>query len=201
MRITNPRSGLGIRERRPLGGVFCPKRIEPLRDRRFIAGDEPVAIAVGRTRLQFRSRDRRDATLNTTALVHEAYLKLVDGDRLPFDGRAHFFSAAARAMRQVIVDDARKRNRIKRGGGQRPTSLDRIGEVGGDEPAEEILALDEALVRFEAFDERAARVVECRYFAGLTVEETAEALSISPTTVKREWAAARAWLYRALANG
>ncbi len=147
-----------------------------------------------------RSRSRRDNTLNTTALVHEAYLKLVDGDRLPFDGRAHFFSAAARAMRQVIVDDARKRNRVKRGGGERPTSLDRVGEIRAHEPTSEILAFDEALKRFEAVDPRAARVVECRYFAGLTVEETAEALSISPTTVKREWAAARAWLYRALAE-
>jgi len=147
-----------------------------------------------------RSKSRRDGTLNTTALVHEAYLKLVDGDRLPFDGRAHFFSAAARAMRQVIVDDARKRNRVKRGGGERPTSLDRVGEIRADEPAGEILALDEALKRFEVIDPRAARVVECRYFAGLTVEETAEALSISPTTVKREWVAARAWLYRALAE-
>ncbi|OZC01876.1 ECF-type sigma factor [Rubricoccus marinus] len=147
-----------------------------------------------------RSRSRRDGTLNTTALVHEAYLKLVDGDRLPFDGRAHFFAAAARAMRQVIVDDARKRNRVKRGGGERPTSLDRVGEIRADEPADEILALDEALKRFEEIDPRAARVVECRYFAGLTVEETAEALGISPTTVKREWVAARAWLYRALAE-
>jgi RNA polymerase sigma factor (TIGR02999 family) len=147
-----------------------------------------------------RSRSRKDATLNTTALVHEAYLKLIDGDRLPFDGRAHFFAAAARAMRQVIVDDARKRNRVKRGGGERPTSLDRVGEPMADEPAAEILALDEALKRFEVLDPRAARVVECRYFAGLTVEETAEALGISPTTVKREWAAARAWLYRALAE-
>ena len=145
-----------------------------------------------------RAQNRRDGTLNTTALVHEAYFKLVDGDRLPFDGRAHFFGAAARAMRQVIVDDARRRNRAKRGGGVRPTSLSSVGEVGGDEPAAEILALDEALKRFEAVDPRAARVVECRYFAGLTVEETAEALGISPTTVKREWAAARAWLYRAL---
>ncbi|HIG74934.1 MAG TPA: sigma-70 family RNA polymerase sigma factor [Bacteroidetes bacterium] len=148
-----------------------------------------------------RSRSRRDATLNTTALVHEAYFKLVDGDRLPFDGRAHFFSAAARAMRQVVVDDARKRGRIKRGGGERPTSLDRVGEPAADEPATEILALDEALRTFETLDPRAARVVECRYFAGLTVEETAEALGVSPTTVKREWAAARAWLYRAMSEG
>ncbi|MEM6325867.1 MAG: sigma-70 family RNA polymerase sigma factor [Bacteroidota bacterium] len=147
-----------------------------------------------------RSLGQRDGTLNTTALVHEAYLKLIDGDRLPFDGRAHFFSAAARAMRQVIVDDARKRNRAKRGGGARPTSLDRVGEPMADQPTDEILALDEALKQFETLDPRAASVVECRYFAGLTVEETAQALGISPTTVKREWAAARAWLYRALAE-
>ena len=141
---------------------------------------------------------RRDATLNTTSLVHEAYIKLVDDDRLPFDGRAHFFASAARAMRQVVVDDARAKNRAKRGGGERPAPLDAVPEIEADAPTEEVLALDEALKTFETIDPRAARVVECRYFAGLTVEETAEALGISATTVKREWAAARAWLYRAL---
>ena len=141
---------------------------------------------------------RSDSTLNTTALVHEAYIKLVDDDRLPFDGRAHFFASAARAMRQVIVDDARAKNRLKRGSGERPAHLDAVAEPASPEPATEVLALDEALQRFEKIDPRAARVVECRYFAGLTVEETADALGLSPTTVKREWAAARAWLYRAL---
>jgi RNA polymerase sigma factor (TIGR02999 family) len=142
-----------------------------------------------------------DETLSTTALVHEAYLKLVDGDRLAFDGRAHFFSAAARAMRQVIVDQARAKHRAKRGSGEQPLRLGPDLDVPGTARSEDLLALDEALSRFEAFDPRAARVVECRYFAGLSLEETADALELSPSTVKREWVAARAWLHRALTMG
>jgi RNA polymerase sigma factor (TIGR02999 family) len=145
-----------------------------------------------------RARHRDHETLNTTALVHEAYVKLVDGERLPFDGRNHFFAAAARAMRQVLVDAARAAQRDKRGGGIRPAQLDAVAEPAGPESSERLLALDEALQRFAQVDERAARVVECRYFAGLTNEETAEALGLSTATVKRDWAAARAWLYRAL---
>ena len=143
---------------------------------------------------------RAHDTLNTTALVHEAYVKLVDGDRLPFDGRGHFFAAAARAMRQVLVDDARARTRVKRGGSDAAMSLDDVPEPAAAARPDAILALDEALERFAAFDPRAARIVECRYFAGLSVDETAEALGLSTATVKRDWAAARAWLHRALAD-
>ncbi len=145
-----------------------------------------------------RSKHRDAETINTTALVHEAYVKLVDGERLPFDGRNHFFAAAARAMRQVLVDAARAQNREKRGGGVRPAQLDPENEPAGEDQPEVLIALDDALKRFAEIDERAARVVECRYFAGLTNEETAEALDLSTATVKRDWAAARAWLYRAL---
>lgn len=145
-----------------------------------------------------RAKHRENETINTTALVHEAYVKLVDGERLPFDGRNHFFAAAARAMRQVLVDAARAQNREKRGGGVKPERIDGENEPAAqDEPAT-LIALDNALKRFAEVDERAARVVECRYFAGLTTEETAEALDLSTATVKRDWAAARAWLYRAL---
>ena len=146
----------------------------------------------------YRAQHNVGDTLTATSLVHEAYLKLVDGDRLQFDGRAHFFGAAARAMRQVIVDAARAKNREKRGGGERPLRLDDAPSIAAPAPAHQVLALDEALTRLEALDERAARVVECRYFAGLSVKETAAVLDLSATTVKRDWAAARAWLYKAL---
>jgi len=147
----------------------------------------------------YHARHAIGETLSATSLVHEAYLKLVDDGRLPFDGRAHFFGAAARAMRQVIVDAARARRRDKRGGGARPTPLDDLGTLVAPAPSEEILALDEALQSLETVDPRASRVVECRYFAGLSVEETAGALGISEATVKRDWTTARAWLHRTLA--
>ena len=147
-----------------------------------------------------RARHAVGDTLSATSLVHEAFLKLVDGEQIAFDGRAHFFGAAARAMRQVIVDAARARGRIKRGGGARPVRLDDAATLAAPERSEEVLALDEALSRLEAADPRAARVVECRYFAGLSVPETAAALGVSAMTVKRDWAAARAWLHQALAE-
>ena len=145
-----------------------------------------------------RARHGVGETLTATSLVHEAYLKLVDEGRLPFEGRAHFFGAAARSMRQVIVDAARAKNRRKRGGDAPVASLDDVATLVAPDRPHEILALDEALRRLEAVDERAARVVECRYFAGLSIDETAAALALSPSTVKRDWAAAKAWLHRAL---
>jgi RNA polymerase sigma factor (TIGR02999 family) len=157
--------------------------------------DELRAIASA-----YRARNNVGATLSTTDLLHEAYLKLVDGDRLPFNGRAHFFGAAARAMRQVVVDAARARNRDKRGGGTPPIRLDDAPPVSTPAQAEDVVALDRALERFERVDARAARVVECRYFAGLTIEETADVLDVSTMTVKRDWAAARAWLHHALSE-
>ncbi|MEM1042491.1 MAG: ECF-type sigma factor [Bacteroidota bacterium] len=141
-----------------------------------------------------RLRERPDHTLNTTELVHEAYFKLVDGSRAGYDSRAHFFGAAARAMRQVLVDYARARHRKKRRGAAPHLNLDDAPALLSDARAEELLALDESLRRLEAFDPRQSRVVECRYFAGLTLEETAEVLRLSPSTVKREWRTARAWL-------
>ncbi|TVR17883.1 MAG: sigma-70 family RNA polymerase sigma factor [Balneolaceae bacterium] len=139
--------------------------------------------------------ERKDHTLNTTALVHEAYLKLInhppDGD---WDGRRHFFGIAARAMRQILVNYAMMRNRKKRSGN---LSLQPFEDeiYLSQEKAEELLVLDEALKELEKLNERQGRVVECRYFAGYNVEETAEILGISPATVKRDWTTARAWLY------
>ena len=147
-----------------------------------------------------RARHGVSETLTATSLVHEAYLKLVDEGRLPFEGRAHFFGAAARSMRQVIVDAVRTKGRQKRGGGASIARLDDVATLAEPGRPHEILALDEALRNLEAVDARAARVVECRYFAGLSIDETAAALRLSPTTVKRDWSAAKAWLHRALSE-
>ena len=140
-------------------------------------------------------RERDDHTLNTTALVHEAYLKLVDQSRVRWQNRAHFYAVAATVMRRILLDHAKAHRRGKRGGGLAPTVLD-DALVPTPERAEALVALDEALARLARLDAQQARVVECRYFGGLTVEETAEALGVSPATVKRDWAVAKAWLYR-----
>jgi RNA polymerase sigma factor (TIGR02999 family) len=143
--------------------------------------------------------ERTGHSLEATALVHEAYLKLV-GDEdvsLQWANRAHFFAAAAEAMRRILVDHARAKGRLKRGGDRAKLKLG-VATLGADENADEIVALDEALRRLGRQDERLARIVSLRYFAGLSVEQTAEALEISPRTVKREWSTARAWLYREL---
>jgi RNA polymerase sigma factor (TIGR02999 family) len=141
------------------------------------------------------------ATLQPTALVHEAWLKLVgpDGEHLPWNGRAHFFGAAARAMRQILVDHARHVGRIRRGGDLRRQPSDAIDAAvdAAADPADlDFEALDAALTRLEAHDPRAAKVVELRFFAGLSVADTARALEISERTVAREWNVARAWLAR-----
>ena len=145
-------------------------------------------------------RERDGHTLAATELVHEAYLRLVDHAPVAYQNRSHFYAVAAQAMRRTLVDWARARLAAKRGGGARPAPLDGLEEVLPAAAApEEILALDEALTRLEALSERQAHVVECRYFTGLTIEETADALGVSPTTVKADWALARAWLHRELA--
>jgi len=139
------------------------------------------------------------ASIQTTALVHEAYLKLVDDSRVTSKGRAYFYGAAARAMRQVLVDRARRRNAKKRGSGDAHLNIDDI-ELGVDGFAADLVDLDDALTRLGSMNERKGRVIECRFFGGMTVEETAEALGISTRTVKSDWAVARAWLYRELAR-
>lgn len=141
-------------------------------------------------------QERAGHTLSTTALVHEAYLKLVDQSRVQWQNRAHFFAVASMAMRRILVNYARKRKRVKRGGGAPKLSLDDGLEVMSEERAEEIVALDEALTRLAQINERASRVVECRFFGGLTIEETAAALGVAPMTIKRDWRLAKTWLRR-----
>ena len=143
---------------------------------------------------------RREPAVGTKSLVHEAYLKLVAQDHIDWRGRAQFFSLASRAMRSILVDNARRFARQKREGARRQVPLTDdvlISEVRSDE----LLALDAALERLSANNDRRARIVECRVFGGLAIEETAEIVGVSPATVKREWALARAWLYRELKGG
>jgi RNA polymerase sigma factor (TIGR02999 family) len=145
------------------------------------------------------AREPAGATLQATALVHEAWLRLVGDDGAPGDwgSRGHFFGAAAQAMRRILVERARARRAVKRGGGAARVTLAEDAWAA-PVPDEDLLALDEALERLSARDERKARVVLLRHFAGLTVEETAAALGVSPATVKSDWAFARAWLAREL---
>ncbi len=144
------------------------------------------------------AREQPGHTLQTTALVHEAFLRLVDARQIRWDSRAHFFGITARLMRQILVDHARTRDAAKRGGGVANVPLDEALDVATRALRGDLLALDEALQRLERIDQRHSRIVELRFFGGLTVEETAAVLDLSPTMVKREWTLARAWLWRAL---
>lgn len=141
--------------------------------------------------------ERHDHTLQATALVHETYLKLIDQKQVHWKNRAHFFAIAARLMRRILVDHARSRRASKRGGGQRLE----LGEadVFSDAREVDLIALDHTLEKLAEFDPRQSRLVELRFFGGLTIDETAEALKISPATVKREWDVAKAWLCSQLA--
>lgn len=148
---------------------------------------------------RYLRREGAGHTLQTTALVHEAYLKLVDQTKANLHNRVQFFSAAANIMRHVLVDYARRRKAFKRGGDYSRLTLDE-GNVASNEKGVDLLDLNEALHSLAALDPQQSRVVELRVFGGLTVEETAEALAISPRTVKREWSMAKAWLHRQLSN-
>ena len=143
----------------------------------------------------FLYRERLGHTLQTTALVHEAYLKLIDQNDARWQNRAHFFAIAAQAMRRILIDSARKHAAAKRGGPQAELSLDELADIAL-EPDINLLKLDEALNQLAKIDPRQSRIVELRYFGGLTIEETAEVISVSPATVKREWMMARAWLHQ-----
>jgi RNA polymerase sigma factor (TIGR02999 family) len=140
-------------------------------------------------------QEKPGQTLQATALVHEAYLRLVGEQDPGWDGRGHFFAAAAEAMRRILVDNARRKRAAKHGGGHRRRDLDEV-EIAAGAPAEDLMALDEALTRLAAEDPAKAELVKLRYFAGLSIEEAALALGISPATAKRRWAYARAWLFR-----
>jgi RNA polymerase sigma factor (TIGR02999 family) len=164
----------------------------------------PLVYAELRTMAaRYLARERPDHTLQTTGLVHEAYVKLVDQRGVQWQNRAHFFGIAAKLMRRILVDDARHRLRGKRGGGAPQLQVDDlpIAAPAGGVDAVDALALDRALQELEAIDPDQARIVELRFFGGLTVEETAAVVGVSPSTVKRDWALAKGWLYRELTGG
>jgi RNA polymerase sigma factor (TIGR02999 family) len=141
--------------------------------------------------------ERPGHPLQTTALVNEAYLRLIDSSRVRWQNRAHFFAVSAQLMRRILVDVARARNKIKRGGEAVQVSWDEALAVTS-QPSADLVALDEALKTLATFDERKSQIVELRFFGGLSVEETAEVLKVSPTTVMRDWGLAKAWLLREL---
>lgn len=173
-----------------------------LRDGDSAALDELMPLVYGELRRlahRYMQRERAGHTLQTTALVHEAYTRLCGGQQVAWQNRAHFFGVAARVMRHLLVDHARSRGYAKRGGGVRRVTLEQAALVSPERSAE-VLALDEALERFAVLDPRKSRLVELRYFGGLSVEETAEVLGVSGITVKREWLKAKAWLYRELSQ-
>lgn len=143
--------------------------------------------------------ERSNHTLQPTALINEAWLRLCGGAAVAVDDRSHFFAVAARLMREILIDHARRRARLKRDGGERVT-LSGVDVAGGGEDID-LVALDGALERLEAIDEVKARIVELRYFGGLSIEETAQSMAQSPATVKRHWQAARVWLFDALTGG
>lgn len=150
-----------------------------------------------------RRRWDGDDSLNTTALVHEAYLRLAGTPVQAWENRPHFLAVAARAMRQILIDYAKRRRTAKRGGGQERVPFHQIeaalrGGDAGEAGADALVALDQALLRLEAHDPRQSRIVECRFFGGMPIHDTAVALGVSPATVKRGWAMAQAWLYREL---
>ena len=164
--------------------------------------DELLPIVYDELRRQaarYLRRERIGHTLQTTALIHEAYMRLVDQRNVRWQNRAHFFGIASQLMRRILVDHARTKKRAKRGGSDIRVSLTDIAASTKAEDLD-VIALDEALNRLSTIDQQQARIVELRFFSGLTVEETAEVLSISPATVKRDWSMAKAWLHREISN-
>lgn len=160
----------------------------------------PVVYAeLRRIARRFMRRQGANNTLQTTDLVNEAYLRLIDSSRVKWQSRAHFFAVSAQLMRRILVDAARRRNSQKRGGGQVRVTLDErldVAEAAGTD----VVALDDALKRLAELNPRHSRIVELRYFGGLTEEQVAELLSVSPRTVRRDWSLAKAWLYRELSK-
>jgi RNA polymerase sigma factor (TIGR02999 family) len=149
---------------------------------------------------RYMRRERKGHTLQPTALTHEAYLRLVGGNRIEWQSRAHFLAIAAQAMRRILIEHARARRRKKRGGGLKRTSLSAVGAAAPGTPQIDVLALNDALERLSSLDERKGRVVELLYFGGLTAEEVGEVLCITGRTVERDWRYARLWLLRELSG-
>jgi RNA polymerase sigma factor (TIGR02999 family) len=161
----------------------------------------PVIYAeLHRIAKRYMNRERENHTLQTTALVNEAYMRLIDWKTARWENRAHFFGVSAQLMRRILVDFARKRPKISIGEAVRYVSLEEAFTVTTEKTAD-LVALDEALNELAKFDERKARIVELKFFGGLTVEETAEVIKVAPVTVMREWQKAKAWLYRELSAG
>jgi len=149
---------------------------------------------------RYMARERPGHTLQTTALINEAYLRLVDQHSVQWQDRAHFFAVAAQVMRHILVDHARKYQSDKRGAGAQKLALDEVA-IANEERAAELVALDEALERLAALDQRQSQIVQLRFFGGLTVDETAEVMKLAPITVMREWRLAKAWLRDTIAGG
>ena len=166
------------------GGKEASERLMPL-----------VYEELRRQASRYMRRERIGHTLQATALIHEAYLKLIDQRDVNWQNRAHFFGVAAQVMKRILVDYAKARHREKRGGEAENLPLDEARFVISDGKSVDLIALDEALTRFAEFDPQQAKIVELKYFAGMKIEEIAEALRLSPATVKREWNSAKAWLH------
>ena len=149
---------------------------------------------------RYMSRERKGHTLQTTALVNEVYMKLIDQRQVSWQNRAHFFAVAAKLMRRILVDYARSRQYAKREGERHKVELEEAAQVSKERGAE-LIAVDDALLSLEMLDARKAKVVELRFFGGLTIEETAEVLQTSHATIERDWTTARAWLYREISRG
>jgi RNA polymerase sigma factor (TIGR02999 family) len=166
------------------------------------APDELMPLVYEELRRQaarYLRKERRDHTLQATALINEAYIKLVGQKNVRWQNRAHFFAISAQAMRRILVDHARSKHRDKRGGDAEKMSLEDATMIAaGESKSVDLIALDEALIKLAKKDEQKARIVELRYFSGLSVEETAEVMSVSANTVERHWTMAKAWLHREL---
>jgi RNA polymerase sigma factor (TIGR02999 family) len=185
----------------PASGDNVTLLLARLRDGNRDAGDQLIPLIYAELRRMagaYMRRERPGQTLQATALVHEAYMRLVDGQQEPWQNRAHFFAIAAHSMRQVLVDHARRRHAGKRGGASaRKVAFD-VDLLIAPDRLEDVLAIDEALERLAVIDPRQSRLIELRFFVGLNVEEVAEVMGISPATIKREWRSAKAWLHREL---
>lgn len=169
-------------------------------DESALAGLTPLVYEeLHRLAHHYMGRERPGHTLQTSALVNEAYVRLIDWKNVQWQSRAHFFAVSAQLMRRILVDFARARGYAKRGGGAPAVTLDEAALVS-DSKGSDIVALDEALVSLDELDARQSRVVELRFFGGLSIEETAEVLKVSPGTVRRDWSLARAWLHRELSG-
>jgi RNA polymerase sigma factor (TIGR02999 family) len=169
-------------------------------DQRALNGLTPIVYdELRRLAHRYMERERPGHTLQTTALVNEAYMRLVNYKRMQWQDRAHFFAVSAQVMRRILVDYARSHN-IKRGRGVQRVTLDEVAVVAGDR-TDDLVALDEALNELARLDPRKMQIIEMRFFGGLSAEETAEVLKVSPATVRRDWSIAKLWLYRELGGG